>query len=221
MKPKGPNQMHVFPASHTESLSQDPEVRGLLAQSQPGSVTFHTLDSMIYAQGDKAGPLYLVEFGTVRICRLTADGRRQITSFCTAGDVFGLEEGDEHQSYAESVDGVGVRSLRAVNSAAFAQKLLSLALRRLARAQRHALLLGRLNANEKMAAFLLDLLERQESDDIVNLPMQRNDIADYLGLTFETVSRVLRVLKDRRIIRLLSVDRIEVIDIAALTALGD
>ena len=107
------------------------------------------------------------------------------------------------------------------NCAAFAPKLPGLALRSLARARRHALLPGRLNANEKPAALLLDLLERQQSDDIVNLPMQRNDIADYLGLTFETVSRVLRVLKDRRIVGLLSVDRIEVIDIAALTALGD
>ena len=213
--------MHIFPVSHTESLVRDPDVRGLLAQSQPGSVTFYPLDSMIYAQGDQAGPLYLVEFGTVRICRLTADGRRQITAFCTAGDVFGLDEGGEHQSYAESVDGTGVRVLRAANVATFAQKLLSLALRRLASSQRHALLLGRLNANEKMASFLLDLLERQDSEDVINLPMQRNDIADYLGLTFETVSRVLRVLKERQIIRLLSVDRIEVINVAALTALGD
>lgn len=213
--------MQTLPVTATASLIQDPEVRGLLAQSQPGSITFYPLDSMIYAQGDNAGPLYLVEFGTIRICRLTADGRRQITGFCYAGDIFGLEEGDEHQSYAESVDGAGVRVLRAANSAAFAQKLLSLALRRLACAQRHALLLGRLNANEKMAAFLLDLLDRQDSDEVINLPMQRNDIADYLGLTFETVSRVLRVLKDRLIIRLQSVDRIEVLNTSALLALSD
>jgi len=90
--------MQTLPVTATASLIQDPEVRGLLAQSQPGSITFYPLDSMIYAQGDNAGPLYLVEFGTVRICRLTADGRRQITGFCYAGDIFGLEEGDEHQS---------------------------------------------------------------------------------------------------------------------------
>ena len=81
-------------------------------------------------------------------------------------------------------------------------------------------LLGRMSANEKMASFLLDLLDRQVSDGVVNLPMQRNDIADYLGVTFETVSRVLRVLKDRAIIRLPSVDRVEVLDASALASLG-
>ncbi|MEP7239558.1 MAG: helix-turn-helix domain-containing protein [Devosia sp.] len=195
---------------------QDPAVRALLAHSQPGSATFYPVDSLIYAQGDEAGPLYLVEFGTVRICRVTADGRRQITSFCFAGDVFGLEDGEEHRSYAESVDGAGIRVLRPADTASFVQKLLGLALRRFARIQSHILLLGRMSASEKMASFLLDLLDRQDGDDVVNLPMQRNDIADYLGLTFETVSRVLRLFKDRRIIRLQSVDRIEILDPTAL-----
>ena len=203
------------------SAIQDPDVRALIAQSQPGAVTFYPVDAMVYAQGDTTGPLYLVEFGTVRICQLTADGRRQITSFCYAGDVFGLEAGDEHEFYAESVDGAGLRVLRAANDAGFAHRLLNLALRRFARMQSHLVLLGRMSANEKMANFLVDLLDRQGSDDIINLPMQRNDIADYLGLTFETVSRVLRVLKDRAIIRLQSVDRIEVLDADALAGLSE
>jgi CRP/FNR family nitrogen fixation transcriptional regulator len=211
----------TFPIAATSSAIQDPDVKALLAQSQPGAVTFYPTDAMIYAEGDAAGPLYLVEFGTIRICRMTSDGRRQITSFCYAGDVFGLEDGDEHQSYAESVDGAGLRTLRPAHTSNFAQRLLGLALRRFARVQKHLLLLGRMSANERMAQFLLDLLDRQGSEDVVNLPMQRNDIADYLGMTFETVSRVLRVLKDRRVIRLNSVEQIEVLnfdDLAALAA---
>jgi len=200
---------------------QDSEVRGLLSQSQPGAMTFYPVDATIYAQGDDTGPLYLVEFGTVRICQMTADGRRQVTSFCYAGDVFGLEPGSEHEFYAESVDGAGIRVLRPANAAGFAQKLLSLTLRRFARMESHLVLLGRLSANEKMASFLCDLLERQASDDVINLPMQRADIADYLGLTFETVSRVLRVLKDKGIIRVTSVDRIDVIDADALHSLTE
>jgi CRP/FNR family transcriptional regulator, nitrogen fixation regulation protein len=206
------------PLAATET--HDPAVRALLAHSQPGSATFYPADSLIYAQGDEAGSLYLVEFGTVRICRVTSDGRRQITSFCFAGDVFGLEGGEERASCAESVDGAGIRVLRPADDAGFAQKLLSLALRRFARIQSHIMLLGRMSANEKMASFLLDLLERQEEGGVVNLPMQRNDIADYLGITFETVSRVLRVFKDRGIIRLRSVDRIEILDSTALSALN-
>jgi CRP/FNR family nitrogen fixation transcriptional regulator len=111
--------------------------------------------------------------------------------------------------------------LRAANDAGFGYRLLSLALRRFARMQAHMVLLGRMTANEKMARFILDLLDRQDSDDLVNLPMQRNDIADYLGLTFETVSRTLRYLKDKAIIRLPSVDRIEVLDREALACLGE
>jgi CRP/FNR family nitrogen fixation transcriptional regulator len=210
----------TFPIAATSSAIQDPDVRALLAQSQPGAVTFYATDAMIYAQGDAAGPLYLVEFGTVRICRMTSDGRRQITSFCYAGDVFGFEDGDEHQSYAESVDGAGLRVLRPADAGSFAQRLLGLALRRFACVQKHLLLLGRMSANERMAQFILDLLDRQGSDDIVNLPMQRNDIADYLGMTFETVSRALRVLKDRRVIRLNSVEQIEILNFDDLTALA-
>jgi CRP/FNR family nitrogen fixation transcriptional regulator len=178
-------------------------------------VTFFPADSVIYAQGEAAGPLYLVEFGAVRICRVTADGRRQINSFHFAGEVFGFEAGSEHSSYAESIDGAGIRVLRGSNDQ-HAVKLLNIALRGLARTQEHLLLLGRMSANERMVSFLLDLMERQDADDVVMLPMQRNDIADYLGMTFETVSRVLRGLRDKGLIHVPSVDRVEILDSDAL-----
>jgi CRP/FNR family nitrogen fixation transcriptional regulator len=212
---------HTFQIAPSSGISADPDVHALLTHCQPGSVSFYPVDATVYAQGDETGPLYLVEFGTVRICQMTPGGRRQITSFCYAGDVFGLEPGDEHEFYAESVDGAGIRVLRPADAAGFAQKLLSLALRRFARMQSHLVLLGRLSANEKMASFLLDLLQRQDTDDMIHLPMQRNDIADYLGITFETVSRVLRVLRDKAIVRVTSVDRIEILDAAALRNLSD
>lgn len=216
--------LHQTPPLRIAEISnsiQDVDVRALLAQSQPGGLTFYPIDSMIYAQGDATGTLYLVEFGTVRVLQVTADGRRQITSFCQPGDVFGLEPGAEHEFAAESVDGAGVRPLRPTDQIAFAQRLLALALRRFARLQTHLVLLGRLSANERMAAFLTDLHERQGEDGIVNLPMQRNDIADYLGMTFETVSRVLRVLKERGLIRLKSVDCVEILDADALASMSD
>lgn len=198
---------------------RQPEVPALVAMSRPCAVTFYRANEPIYSQGDAAGPLYLVEFGAVRICRLTADGRRQISGFCFAGDVFGFEGGGEHQCYAESIDGTGIRVLRPSGREGLGVGVLSLALKSLARAQDHLVLLGRMSATEKMAKFLLDLIERRESDRLIDLPMQRNDIADYLGLTFETVSRVLRVLKDGGIIRLPRIDQIEVLDIARLEAL--
>jgi len=190
--------------------------RGLLAEMQPAAATFYPEGAVIYAQGDEAGPLYFVEFGTVRICRVSADGRRQITAFHIAGEVFGFEAGDEHESYAESVDGAGVRVLRTNHGTQPAGSLLMLAVKSLARTQNHLMVLGRRNANERMAALLLDLCERQGGGGLVYLPMQRNDIADYLGITFETVSRTLRYLKDQRIIRLKAVNEIEIIAPAAL-----
>jgi len=194
-----------------------PELPALLAHARPCAVTVYEANSVIYAQGDAAGPLYLVEFGAVRIYRLTADGRRQISAFHFSGEVFGFESDDEHHFYAESIDGAGIRVLRpSGGDDHLADDLLPLALRSLTRAQEHLLVLGRQNAQERMAAFLIDLAERQESDRLIDLPMQRSDIADYLGLTFETVSRILRKLKDARIVRLPSTKQIEVLDFAAL-----
>jgi CRP/FNR family nitrogen fixation transcriptional regulator len=188
----------------------------LLTAMQPAAVTLYSEGAVIYAQGETAGPLYFVEFGTVRICRLTADGRRQISAFHTASDVFGFEAGNEHSSYAESVDGVGIRVLRTNCGNQPAGSMLLLAVKSLARTQNHLMVLGRRNANERMASLLLDLVERQGDEKPLRLPMQRNDIADYLGITFETVSRILRALKDLKIIRLRSISEIEILDLQAL-----
>jgi CRP/FNR family nitrogen fixation transcriptional regulator len=211
----------VFPVAASPAIAKDPRISAVLSQSHPGAVSFFPTDATIHAQGDQSGPLYLVEFGTVRVCRVTPDGRRQITSFCLAGDVFGLEQGDEHEFSAESVDGAGIRVLRPRDPAGFAQSAFSLAVRGYAQVQKHVLLLGRLGANEKVARFLIDLMERGGGDEIIDLPMQRSDIADYLGITFETVSRSLRTLKDRGIIRLKTVSQVEVLDEEALAEMAE
>ena len=199
-------KFHETAASHRAATAE------LLANGQPTATTFYSENQVIYAQGDAAGPLYLVEFGVVRICRLTADGRRQVSAFHFSGDVFGFEVGEEHQFFAESVNGAGVRSLRSNGNSTLTANLFSRALAGLVRAQQHQLVLGRRGATEKLAAFILEMIEKQECDDIVGLPMQRNDIADYLGLTFETVSRALRVLKEGGVIRVPCVHQIEVLD---------
>ncbi|HEY9010869.1 MAG TPA: helix-turn-helix domain-containing protein [Devosia sp.] len=211
--------MHIQSSFRAKPSSHGGELEGasaLLTAMQPAAVTLFSADASIYSQGDAAGPLYFVEFGTVRISRLTADGRRQITAFHTAGDVFGFEAGDQHGSSAESVDGAGIRVLRPAMGSEPTGSILMLALKSLARTQNHLMVLGRRTANERMAALLLDLSERQGDERLVHLPMPRNDIADYLGITFETVSRILRAFKDQGIIRLQSISKIEILDHDAL-----
>ena len=196
-----------------------PEIPVLVAGARPCATSFYSANAAIYNEGDLAGPLYLIEFGTVRISRLTADGRRQVSSFHFAGEIFGIQLGSERQASAESVDGTGIRVLRPSAGEDFGPGMFALALRDLARAQDHLMVLGRMTAIEKMASFLLDLLERQDHETLIDLPMQRNDIADYLGLTFETVSRVLRVLKDTGVIRLPRIDQVEVLSLDQLEAI--
>jgi CRP/FNR family transcriptional regulator, nitrogen fixation regulation protein len=211
--------MHIQPTFRAPNSGLPGTLGGseILTAMQPAAVTLFQPDAPIYAQGDAAGnQLYLVEFGTVRICRVTADGRRQITGFLTAGDVFGFEAGGEHDSSAESVDGAGVRTLRPVAGHEPAGAILHMALKSLARTQYQLMLLGCRSANARFAAFLSDLSERQGGERVVHLPMQRNDIADYLGMTIETVSRTLRFLKDEGIVRLQTISDIEILDRDAL-----
>ncbi|WEK06675.1 MAG: helix-turn-helix domain-containing protein [Candidatus Devosia phytovorans] len=189
---------------------------GILAFSQPSAVSLYDAGATIYGQGDPTGQLYMVEFGTVRLCRVSADGRRQISAFYFAGEVFGFESGDQRHFYAEAVDSAGIRVLRPNQNEQFNRSMLKVALDSLVRAQEHLMVLGRQNSMEKVAAFLLDLAERQKTDRVVDLSMQRADIADYLGLSLETVSRILTRLKCAGTIRIPHVKHIELVDFEEL-----
>ena len=152
----------------------------------------------VFAEGDAAEFFYKVVSGTVRTCKILSDGRRQIDAFHLAGDIFGIETGAEHRFSAEAVDGATVIAFRrnrldllTQQNPAFGEQVMGAMIRNLERAQNHMLLLGRKTAQEKIATFLLDLAQRMHEDEHFELPMQRTDIADHLGLTIETVSRTL------------------------------
>ena len=165
----------------------------------------------IYAQGEKSDGLYKVEFGAIRIYRLLTDGRRQISAFHLAGEIFGFEADKTHHFFAEAICATSVRTLRAASRQnEFASELLPMALQGLVRAQEHLLVLGRQNAVERVAAFLIDMSERQGGLRQIELPMSRTDIADYLGLTIETVSRVFSRLRQKGIIRLPGLRSVEI-----------
>ena len=158
-------------------------------------------NSEIYGEGEPADYVYKVVSGTVRTSKILADGRRQIGSFYLPGDVFGLEIGDDHGFSAEAITESRVLVVRrsaliglANRDGDVARQMWTLAGRELARVQDHILLLVK-TAQERVVGFLLEMADRTPAADAVELPMSRQDIADYLGLTIETVSRTLTMLE--------------------------
>jgi CRP/FNR family nitrogen fixation transcriptional regulator len=153
----------------------------------------------IYAEEAPAVYLYTVASGAVRTYKLFSDGRRQIGAFYLPGDVFGIEAGANHRFSAEAITHSTITVVKrsmiealAARDSELAHRLWLIMARHLERAEEHSLLLGRKNAHERIAIFLMDMLQRHAmTQDAVELPMSRQDIADYLGLTIETVSRTL------------------------------
>lgn len=181
------------------------------------AVSYFPAGAEIYAQGDNSDNYYRVEFGAVRVYRLLVDGRRQISAFHLAGEVFGLEADATHHFFAEAISATGIRMLRTSSCRnEIASELLPIALQSLIRAQEHLLVLGRQNAVERVAAFLAEMSERQGDLGTIELPMPRMDIADYLGLTIETVSRVFSKLRQCGVIRLPSLRTVEIVRRQAL-----
>lgn len=153
-------------------------------------------DEIIFHEGDLCSRFYRVVEGTVRMCRFRHDGSRQIEAFYLPGDYFGFDIGREARFTAEAttntallaVDATSPRDYgdrsRIVNSAIW-----KLALDELHRSQNHALVLGYRHAHDRVLAFLEEITARLHRVSSIDLPMSRQDIADYLGLTIETVSR--------------------------------
>jgi CRP-like cAMP-binding protein len=179
----------------------------------------------IYGENEPADYVYMVVSGTVRSYRILSDGRRQIEGFHFAGDIFGLEAGAEHAASAEAVSAATVLVIRrstilsvAERDKTVANQLWRLTARHLDHARRHALLLVK-SAQERVAAFLLDMAGRG-TGNAVELPMSRQDIADYLGLTIETVSRTLSLFQQEAAIDLPNSRRILLRDRTALHSLN-
>ncbi len=212
--------MQTFNTTHSSRIPAAVALRG------PANMTFRAEPAAsgvrrsfgrgeeIFAEGEPCSVFYKVVSGTVRTGKLLADGRRQIDTFHFPGDVFGLESGETHRFTAEAVDKVVVLTYRRSNfgglvqhDPAFGEQLMTSMLSSLDRAHDHMVLLGRKSAMEKMATFLLEIAARRANADRAELPMQRTDIADHLGLTIETVSRTLTQMVRDGLIRLADAGR--------------
>jgi len=164
--------------------------------------------SKLFGGGEPADYVYQIREGAVRGYKRLSDGRRQIGAFHMPGDIFGVEDGKVHRFTAEAIVNTTVwvtkrRSLfarLAKRDIPAANNVRGLVTKALERAENHLLLLGRQNSLEKVAAFLLEIDRRLEQPHVMVLPMGRRDIADYLGMTVETVSRALSMLRDERIL---------------------
>lgn len=192
-----------------------------------GAVQHFVADREICSEGSNADYFYKVVSGVVRTCKFLSDGRRQIDAFHVAGEIFGFESGSDYRLSAEAVSDCTVIAYRknkqdlfAGNDALLSRELLSFAMRGMARAQDHSLLLGRRSAVEKVVAFLLDWAEKSADQKTISLAMSRQDIADYLGLTIETVSRTLSQLERDAIIALPSARQIRLRNLDALQDLS-
>lgn len=187
---------------------------------RPKPIVFHAADSEIYAQGESAGTIYRIAYGAVRIYRLLADGRRQVVAFHISGETFGFEAWERRSFFAESIVPTGLTTVDLDRDGGLSAELMALALRGMVRAQEHLLVVGRQNALEKIAVFLVDLDERQSGDGKIDLPMTRTDIGDYLGMTIETVSRSLSKLRDMGLVRLPNTRSVEILKPEKLRQIG-
>ena len=164
--------------------------------------TLYVSGQEIYGQGEQADRIYEVVRGAVRNYKTLSDGRRQICAFHLPNDIFGWGNGPTYRFTAEAVVDTTVRVVRrqtleyvAATDVQVTHNLLSMTTKNLEHAETQMMLLGRKNSLEKVAAFLLEMDRRLSGTDVLALPMSRRDIADYLGLAVETVSRELSQLR--------------------------
>ena len=193
---------------NADSLSQSMHLMGAMMAYSP--------NSEIFGENEPADYLYKVVSGSVRTYKILSDGRRQVSGFYLPGDIFGLEFADEHTLSAEAITDCKVLVVKrsALNAlagrdASVAQQLFALTGHELRRVQDRILLLIKC-AWERVASFLLEMAERASSN-IIELPMSRHDIADYLGLSLETVSRTLTSLETAAAIEVSTSRRIVVL----------
>lgn len=182
-------------------------------------------------EGEQAASVYSVTHGVLRLSKLLPDGRRQVAGFAFPGDFLGLTLEDEHPFTAEAVCETQLCQFARPRFEHFLaehphmeRRLYSAAAHELSAARDQLVLLGRKTAAERLASFILQMARRTQqvpgTPPRVMLPMSRTDIADYLGLRIETVSRELGALKSARLVRMMSLHELQITDRDRLTELA-
>ena len=185
----------------------------------------------VFLQEEESKNLYNITQGNIKIYRLLRDGRIQIIGFLYPGDFFGSYKKGKYNYSAESIGDVKLCVFKQEvldnyleKNMNLAKELLHMTSHELTLAQDRIGILGKLNANQRMAAFILNISKQRArigwQDNPISLPMMRQDIADYLGLTLETVSRELTKLKTSNLIKVLSSSQIYLRDKASLSVIS-
>ena len=215
---------HPAPAlRHAPPTAKAPQAEAIELM---GALMPFARNSEIYGENEPADYLYKVVSGTVRTYKVLVDGRRQIGGFHLPGDMFGFESGDEHTFSAEAITDCKILVIKRIAVITLAardndvsQQMWALTARELQRVQDHSMVLIK-SAQERVASFLLEMAGRAAGGGAVELPMSRQDIADYLGLTIETVSRTLTQLEKTAAIELPTSRRIVLRNRSALSRLN-
>jgi CRP/FNR family transcriptional regulator, anaerobic regulatory protein len=198
-------------------------------QSEPlARVEAFAAGDIVFWEDDDSASVFEVVEGVLRLCRLTPDGRRGITDFAYPGDLVGLGASDRYADTAEAVTKAQLRRhsrrevlSRSSQSPELSERLFRVMSDALTAAQNRVMVLSRMSAVERVAYFLLEVARKTGTERHVRLPVSRTDIADYLGLTIETVSRTLTRLKQAGLIALPSPQLIVLLAPAELKAIAE
>jgi CRP/FNR family transcriptional regulator len=209
------------------SVVRSPERRIPNSLLEDGNIRHLTVHEHAFFEGDKESHIYRIEAGLMRLYRLLADGRRQIIAFRSGGDVIGIASHGKQFCSAEAVTPVTLRSLplsvahrRIREEPLFQSEYLNLLTNELAEARQQLAMLNKRSASERVAAFIADHSQRSRHAGQVELQVSRTDIADFLGLTIETVSRTLTKLRNQHVIETPHAQSIVIIDFDRLEALA-
>jgi CRP/FNR family transcriptional regulator, nitrogen fixation regulation protein len=227
---RSPNESAYSRTRDTDSVGEISPLQACLARLHTCSLRQNFVkNSTIFAEGDAADRVYKVVHGVVRICKHTADGRRHIVDFALAGELFGIVEDSQHELTAEAVnDAVLVSYPRSridqlgAEDPNVGRHLLAHLYGNLITMQRHLLVLGCQDAKERLAWFLLRLAKRTgvACGGMLDLAMGRQDIADHLGLTIETICRTIRDLKNDGTVSVPSIHQLVLADMRTLRTLA-
>lgn len=201
------------------STDADSVLTGLITQTP--LIIIDSPGTSIYSEGSITDKIYMVAYGCILLWNATPVGTRHVSGFVLPGEVFGWESEETHQHSAETVTPSGLRVITTDQNQQHERLYVDQFVPTLVHLQEQLIIISRPTAEARVAAFLVNLCERQHSEHRLSLPMHRVDIAEYLGLSPETVSRVLSRFRAMHLIEITDLHTLEIPNIAELSEIFD